>query len=119
MVKLVQINLHHSRAACATLCAYMSKHLIDVALVQEPWTYKGLIRGLGLKGARLITEPNEINPRSCIRNSVKLLSHEEFCCRNLVAVMLTVERDGSDRDQPHPPPTIKVNKLIENCQQKG
>jgi len=35
-LRVLQVNLHHSRAASAALCVAMRN--CDVALVQEPWT---------------------------------------------------------------------------------
>jgi hypothetical protein len=43
-LKVLQVNLHHSRAASAALCVAMRN--CDVALIQEPWTYMGDIKGL-------------------------------------------------------------------------
>jgi hypothetical protein len=43
-LRVLQVNLHHSKAASAALCVVMKN--CDVALVQEPWTYKGVIKGL-------------------------------------------------------------------------
>jgi hypothetical protein len=42
-LRVLQVNLHHSRAASAALCGAMRN--CDVALIQEPWTYKGEIKG--------------------------------------------------------------------------
>jgi hypothetical protein len=41
--EVLQVNLHHSRAALAALCAAMRN--CDVAFIHEPWTYKGEIKG--------------------------------------------------------------------------
>ena len=43
-LKVLQITLHHSRAASAALCVVMRN--CDVALIQEPWIYKKEIKGL-------------------------------------------------------------------------
>jgi hypothetical protein len=45
---VLQVNLHHSRAASAALCVAMRKY--DVALLQEPWTHKGETKGLKEEG---------------------------------------------------------------------
>jgi hypothetical protein len=42
-LRVLQVNLHYSRAATAALCAAMRD--CDVALIQEPWTYKREIKG--------------------------------------------------------------------------
>jgi hypothetical protein len=38
----------------------------DVALIQEPWTYKGAIRGLKEVSGELIYSRSTQNPRTCI-----------------------------------------------------
>jgi hypothetical protein len=45
-IKVVQINLLHSRAATALMCRKLLADNIDVALIQEPWLSGGKIRGL-------------------------------------------------------------------------
>jgi hypothetical protein len=50
--KIIQVNLHHSRAASAAICVAMRN--CDVALIQEPWTYNGEIKGLKEVGGELI-----------------------------------------------------------------
>jgi hypothetical protein len=41
IIKVVRINLHHSRAASALMCKKRLVENIDVALIQEPWLYGG------------------------------------------------------------------------------
>ena len=41
IIKVVQINLHHSRAASALVCRKMLADNIDVVLIQEPWLSGG------------------------------------------------------------------------------
>jgi hypothetical protein len=57
---VLQVNLHHSRAASAAVCIAMKR--CDVALIQEPWTYKGVIKGLGVVGGELIYSRLSSNP---------------------------------------------------------
>jgi hypothetical protein len=51
-LRILQVNLHHSRAASAALCVAMRN--CDVTLTQEPWTYKEEIKGLKEVGGELI-----------------------------------------------------------------
>nr|CAI5863503.1 unnamed protein product [Callosobruchus analis] len=46
MTAVQQINLHHSRAAMATLCQKILADDIGVLLIQEPWTVKGRVMGM-------------------------------------------------------------------------
>jgi hypothetical protein len=41
IIKVEQINLHHSRAASALMCRKLLADNIDVALIQEPWLSGG------------------------------------------------------------------------------
>ena len=59
-LKLIQVNLDHSRAASAAL--YVAMRSCDVALIQEPWIYRGEIKGLKEVGGELIYS----NPTSII-----------------------------------------------------
>jgi hypothetical protein len=61
-LRVLQVNLHHSRAALAALCVVMKNS--DVALVQEPWTYKGVIKGLNEVGGELIYSRSTQHPRT-------------------------------------------------------
>jgi hypothetical protein len=63
-MKIMQVNLHHSRAASAALCVAMRK--CDVALLEEPWTYRGEIKGLKEVGGELIYSRSTQNSRTCI-----------------------------------------------------
>ena len=63
-LRVLQVNLHHSRVALATLYATMRN--CDVALIQEPWTYKGEIKGLKEVGGELIYRRSIQHPRTCI-----------------------------------------------------
>ena len=66
MVKVIQINLHHSKAASAALLLRLAERGEDVALIQEPWTHNGKILGLGAKGYKLLYANCTGNLRSCI-----------------------------------------------------
>ena len=63
-MKVLQVNLHHNRAASAALRVAMKN--CDVALIQEPWTYMGAIKGLKEVSGELIYSRSTQNPRTCI-----------------------------------------------------
>jgi len=63
-MRILQVNIHHSRAASAALSVAMRN--CDVALIQEPWTYKGEIKGLKEAGGELIHSRSTPYPRTCI-----------------------------------------------------
>jgi len=43
----IQINLHHSNSASPLLAKNMAVMQTGIAIVQEPWGVKGVIKGLG------------------------------------------------------------------------
>jgi cyanate permease len=45
-ITFIQINLHHSKSASALLAWNMAVMQTGIAIRQEPWTVKGIIRGL-------------------------------------------------------------------------
>jgi hypothetical protein len=50
-MKFIQINLHHSKAATTLLRQKLSLGKADIALIQDPWTQGGQVRGLVALGA--------------------------------------------------------------------
>jgi hypothetical protein len=65
-MKFVQINLHHSKAATVVLCQQLVEGMADVALIQEPWIYRGQIIGIPNSGGTILFIAPEGNIRSCI-----------------------------------------------------
>ena len=65
-MKVVQVNLHKSKAASAALLLRIAKSGEDIALIQEPWTVANKVCGLGVNTHILVCENSEGRPRSCI-----------------------------------------------------
>jgi len=87
-LKVLQINLHHSKAASAAFCRTASAQNIDIALIQEPWLVKGRVAGLNEAKGELIYCRTIQNVRTCIlvRNRTQCLPCIEFCSRDITAV---------------------------------
>lgn len=88
-LRVVQINLHHSRAATDDLLLFMAEENIDVALIQEPWLSGAAIQGLRSKHYELLYTNKEGKLRSCILVSKKLnflVSYRFSTCDLTVAV---------------------------------
>jgi hypothetical protein len=49
LIKSIQINLKHSRAATDNLMQIIANENIDIMLVQEPYLYQEKIRGVSRK----------------------------------------------------------------------
>ncbi|XP_019892854.2 uncharacterized protein LOC109612854 [Musca domestica] len=47
LLSIMQINLHHCKAAAAELLLSLSKAEVDIALVQESYIYNNRVTGLG------------------------------------------------------------------------
>jgi len=85
---VLQVNLHHSRVASAALSVAMRN--CDVALIQEPWTYKGEIKGLKEVGGELIYSRSILYPRTCIlvKKDFQILPLMHHCSRDLTKTKL-------------------------------
>ncbi|XP_029669296.1 uncharacterized protein LOC115239096 [Formica exsecta] len=127
-----QINLHHSRGASAVLARSMAVVHTGICLMQEPWVYRGCIRGIAVCG-RLFKSPTESSPRAAI--AVKGLEAQlmpEFCSRDVVAVTVDFLRftTGETRrmvvssayfshEEEGSLPLGPVARLVDYCQDKG
>jgi len=65
-LRLLQINLHHSKAACAAILLRLNEGRADLVLVQEPWVVGGKVAGLGTKEYTLMLDPKEGKIRTFI-----------------------------------------------------
>ncbi|KAH8324103.1 hypothetical protein KR074_000038, partial [Drosophila pseudoananassae] len=63
---ILQINLHHSKAASAALLLHLAESGADVALIQEPWILGDRILGLGASKFRLCKADTTGKKRACI-----------------------------------------------------
>ncbi|PNF13587.1 hypothetical protein B7P43_G18191 [Cryptotermes secundus] len=119
-MRFLQINLHHSKAATAALCQQLAEGKTDIALIQEPWLYKGRTRGLNNTGETVysVAPSNNVRPCVYIRN---------LCCsRDTAAVRITNPyREGSKEliiasvylpyYSDEPPPTKEMRYITDYC----
>ena len=87
-LRVLQVNLQHSRVASAALCVAIRN--CAVALIQEPCTYKGEIKGLKEVGGELTYSRSTQHPRTCIlvKKDFRILSLMHHCSRDLTAVKI-------------------------------
>lgn len=52
-LQFIQINLHKASAAAAGLSRRIAAEQIEISLFQEPWTDRGVVRGLNVRGGQL------------------------------------------------------------------
>jgi hypothetical protein len=98
-LRVLQVDLHHSRAALAAL--YTAMRYCDVAVIQEPWTYKGEIKGLKEVDGELIYSRNIQHPTTCIlvKKGFQIISLLHRCSRDLTALKIKMSRGGGDYPQ--------------------
>jgi len=65
-LRLLQIHLHHSKAASAALLLRLTEGGADLVLVQEPWIVGGKVTGLGATEYMLMLDPKEGKILTCI-----------------------------------------------------
>ena len=127
---VLQVNLHHSGAASAALSAAMRN--CDVAIIQEPWTYTGEIKGLKEVGGELIYSRSIPHPRTCIlvKKGFQILPLTHHCSRDLMAVKIKRSGGGGPReiilrsaylpyDDVEPPPPGELERLVTGCRANG
>ncbi|XP_043470928.1 uncharacterized protein LOC122504096 [Leptopilina heterotoma] len=98
-IHCMQINLHHCKGASATLARNFARIQAAIAFVQEPWVYKGKIRGLSGCGV-LVSSPQEPVPRAClIYKGLDAFPLLELTTRDLVVVKAKyLEKNGNKRE---------------------
>jgi hypothetical protein len=75
----------------ANLRQQLAEGKADIALIQEPWIYRGQATGLTNSGGTFYSVVPENNARSCIyvRNHINALPLLEFCSRDTITVRMT------------------------------
>ena len=125
-IKICQLNLHHSRAASAMMSRCFGKDGMDIALIQEPWIFKGKVRGLPERVATLHYISADKN-RSCIlvRHGIEAVLLPHLCTADLVAIRVGVGAGSfvlasayMPYDSPEPPPGRGVGALVRECEVK-
>jgi hypothetical protein len=104
----------------------------DVALIQEPWTYKGAIRGLKEVGGEIIYSRTAQNPRTCIliKNIYQILTLMHHGSRDITAVKIKTSGGSGPRgiilgsaylpyDDAETPPPVELERLVMSCRAQG
>ena len=97
--KFAQVNVHHAKGASALIARIFTKNHLSMVLIQEPWHYKGGIRGLSCNSGKVIWDNRHTSPRACIliRKGINYFCLTEFMTRDLVPIK--VQMDIEDRRQ--------------------
>ena len=104
----------------------------DVALIQEPWTYKGEIKGLKEAGGELIYSRSIQHPRTCtlVKKDLRILPLMHHSSRNLTAVKIKTSCGKEPREiilgsaylpyyDAEPPPPGEMERLVMGCRAEG
>ena len=122
-LECVQINLHHSQAAAASLGKFMLDTGKNVGLIQEPYLYKNKVSGV-LKNYKIFRGANHRKIRTCIiaENNVNMWMLNQFSNEDQVAVQVKVKDSNIviastylPYDSPTHPPTEIMKELIKHC----
>ena len=129
-MRVLQVNLHHSRAASAALSVAMRN--CNVALIQEPWTYKGEIKRLKEECGELIYSRSIQHPRTCmlVKKGFRILPLMHHCSRDLTAVKIKMSGGGGPKEiilgsaylpyvDVEPPPPGELERLMTGCRANG
>lgn len=66
MLKILQINAQRSKTVTAEIRKTVEVKNIDILLLQEPYTYKGKVKGYGTTNARILQNYEHLNSKAAI-----------------------------------------------------
>jgi len=125
MLRVIQINLHHSKAASAALLLKLTKSGEDLVLIQEPWINGNQICGLGLRGYKIWFSNNSGKIRSCIlgKKNLNMFLIPQFSDGDITAAGLEFEGNkiwlvSAYMAQEKRIPPENLGDLIDAAQQK-
>ena len=124
-----QINLHHSKCASAVLARSLAVVHTHIALIQEPWLFRGRIRGINNTGEVHVGTTNG-DARACVvTKGIDSFMLQELSSRDCTTIRINiVDERGRGKDIlvcsayfPHdePSPTEIVRKVIEYSRQRN
>ena len=94
-----QINAHHCREATSVIRRRLDSGATGICLIQEPYCYRGGVRGLGSSGSLHVVLSGEGSARACIytaRGINASLLHE-FSSSDFTAVRIQYEQGGQSK----------------------
>ena len=98
-LKVLQINLHHSKAASNVFEKTSRSERIEIGLITEPYYFKGKVRNL--PGGNLIYHNKYTErPRACIfvQKHLNFFVLNEYCTSDIVAIKLQTKINGFSTD---------------------
>lgn len=127
-----QINLQHCIAASATHSRDLAVGHTHISLIQEPWVYKGQVKGIDQSVGSLLYDPSEPGPRACIfvKRGCNALKLNGLCSRDLAVALVRLKLGGVPADlvvcsaylpydSAEPPPTGELRAVVDYCSREG
>ena len=129
-VKVLQVNIHHSRSGSTNLTKKFLDEDIHLALIQEPWLVRGRISGLkGTKGKLIFDLKSQARTCVLVNKDLEILPLTEFIQRDLTAVKVKLNIEGRDREivfgsvylpyEEKAPPDQSLHKLLQFCEENN
>ncbi len=130
MLEVLQINLHQCKAACHILSKRLQKVQAYICLIQEPWFFKGQLRGINSVDSQLVYHRGGIRPRAAVFiKGMQCCIVPGFVTRDLVAVQIKIGESGDQKDvvicsayfpsdSGTPPPPKEFKELVEYCAER-
>ncbi len=130
LIEVLQINLHQCKAACHILSKRLQKVQTFICLIQEPWFFKGRLRGINSVDSQLVYHRGGIRPRAAVFiKGMQCRIVPGFVTRDLVALQVKIGESGDQRDviicsayfpsdSGTPPPPKEFKELIEYCAER-
>lgn len=129
-VKFIQANIQHGKASTALLCRRLIESHTNIALIQEPWVYRGRIRGLARAKGTLYQCPLSENPRACIlvKGAKDVFPLPGLCTRDLAVIKLVIGERNTKKEvavcsayfpgETESPPR-EFSRLVRYCEEEG
>ena len=89
MLKVVQINLKHSRNATDNLRVLLAEEDLDLGIIQEPWIHESQVKGFQNSSYKVIYVKDKGRIRSCLLAKKHI---DIFLCTQLSTADLTVAK---------------------------
>ena len=129
-LKFKQINLHHCKEATSLLRCSLDSGQTGICLIQEPYFYKGGVRGLGEAGLLHCVTSNDGPVRACVftNKCINAMLLKQFSSRDFVAVQIRYKSDGFNRvlivcsaylPYENSVPTPELEKITHYCKNNG
>ncbi len=111
MLSLLQINLHKSKAASATLLLQLAEEEVDIVLIQEPYLINNVVSRLKNKDYNVIYPKNCGKVRSCIiiKNKLHSFLIQQYSDKD--TTLISLELDDNKMYLAHDHETLPTGNL--------